>query len=740
MNLSWLFFTRADKGNRIRLALTTLAVTLGVVIILGLISGINGVMARQNIIQNWLGVTDNEENFKPIDGVAPLKIKGGSFGSAPLKWQDESIFVISLHATGENSPSLPGIKTPAPGEYYVSEAMDKIIKENPESDLGGRFGDKQIGVLQKGAAGVETPDDLAVVRGMDRDEANSGVTQPAEEVSEMYKSENSHDEYSMFGASGLMMLVFGGTILVTPIIVFLSVATQLGSAQREKRYSALRLVGATRRQVLNIIAAESLMASLIGVALGVVVHQLILPLIAEFKLGSGGFYVEDLAVSPGQYLTMILMVLGFSLFANWWGMRHVQISPLGVVRTGKISKRPKAWRLILLLPSVLFFAWLSSGWGADLVENNIQDESQAGVFMLAGVMAILGVMFGLLLAGPWLTSGLSRLFAWRTKNPTVLLASKRIASQSGRVFRSVSGVVLALFAGSFYLTVVSDIANYEARAVKENGFSRIKNDVVLIFGDDVTSDLTQKIKQKKYVESMTQKVEFAKGEYYFSCGDVQKYTEMNCPEGAKSSDLAALTFENDKKVDLAGEGASAQNGEYGSAFIKLTSNDELDNLRTDIIKATNFGADITVVSGTNAKKPFINPIVSQLTTLTYAGIGLTLFVAILSLIVSTIGGIYERRRSFLTLRLGGMTTKQMQRVVMVESVVPLISVSILACVLGVWIGMVFMDLLATSALNAHITPTYLVVVAGSLILAILAIRYIVPILGKITDPEKNQTE
>jgi ABC-type antimicrobial peptide transport system permease subunit len=119
--------------------------------------------------------------------------------------------------------------------------------------------------------------------------------------------------------------------------------------------------------------------------------------------------------------------------------------------------------------------------------------------------------------------------------------------------------------------------------------------------------------------------------------------------------------------------------------------------------------------------------------------GVTLFVAIASLIVSTIGGLLERRRSFVTLRLGGMTVGQMKRTVMIESLIPLVSVSLLASGLGVWVGWVFVSAMSDSA-KPTLTPLYFGIVIGSLLIATLAIRQILPMLGKITRPEENQTE
>ena len=86
-----------------------------------------------------------------------------------------------------------------------------------------------------------------------------------------------------------------------------------------------------------------------------------------------------------------------------------------------------------------------------------------------------------------------------------------------------------------------------------------------------------------------------------------------------------------------------------------------------------------------------------------------------------------------------MTVTQMKRTVMIESLIPLISVSLLACGLGIWVGWAFTSALSSS-MKPTLTPLYLGIVIGSLVIAILAIRQILPMLGKITQPEENQTE
>lgn len=83
------------------------------------------------------------------------------------------------------------------------------------------------------------------------------------------------------------MLGVGGTILLFPIVMFVAVATQLGGVQREKHYAALRLIGATKKQVTRVILLESLIASIVGVVIGLVAFWLFQAPLQNFEMGDG---------------------------------------------------------------------------------------------------------------------------------------------------------------------------------------------------------------------------------------------------------------------------------------------------------------------------------------------------------------------------------------------------------------------------------------------------------------------
>lgn len=734
MRLAWLFLTRSGRSNWSRLGLTAAAVALGMLMVLVFISGVNALQVktqhtswRNDIFNVYIGKLQ-----KPIAGVTPLKAKIGTDGNLN-KWQNEDITTVSLRAGSDTSPQLPGLPTPKDGEYYVSSGLAKVMQDHPEDNIGSRFGSKQIGIIPEALS--TSPDALEVINGMSEQEASGNS------IVNIYHFSDSTKTASQYRGVVGIVLIIGASLLLFPIVLFISIATQLGSAQREKRYAALRLIGATRRQVSRIIAVESLGAAVIGIIVGSLAYLVVLPAMSQFKLGGMRFWPSDLTVPLSYYAVAVIITLLFCLLANWWGMRRAQVSPLGVARSGKLGRRPRIWRLILLAPGLAIFISLSLGGTTNWLRNSDTAHSSSAGPLLLLMIGIFSIMFGLLLAGPWLTSSIARLMARRTHSAMTLLATKRIALQSSRIFRSVSGVVLALFAGSFYLTGTSGIAQLSTDAVANNGYSQLKDAVATVSGDVqhvLPAGFDTQLRQQSYVSSVTTSLATEDGGNLIDCQSLAVYTRLTCPNGSRPSDTVLLHFDAStvKSVEILKDKPATVNTNY---LVKLNSNDNLDQLRSFVARNIGDSSAAFVVSGTYAQLPVLNPVIPELANLAYVGMGVTLFVAIASLIVSTIGGLLERRRSFVTLRLGGMTVAQMKRTVMIESIIPLISVSLLACGLGVWVGWVFVSAVSRSA-KLTLTPLYFCIVIGSLLIATLAIRQILPMLGKITRPEENQTE
>ena len=180
-----------------------------------------------------------------------------------------------------------------------------------------------------------------------------------------------------------------------------------------------------------------------------------------------------------------------------------------------------------------------------------------------------------------------------------------------------------------------------------------------------------------------------------------------------------------KQVPLAKSVDTTKTKQY---LATITAQDHIEELRTFVVANTGTDGDDTsyITSGHISKQPRINPTIKSLAGLAYAGIGVTLFVAIASLIVSTIGGLIERRRSLYTLRL-------------IESVTPLLLTSIVSCIIGVWTGSVFIGIYSTT-LHPTLTPTYFGIVGGGLLVAIVGTYLLLPMVDQLTRADANQTE
>ncbi|MCD1276054.1 MAG: ABC transporter permease, partial [Candidatus Nanogingivalaceae bacterium] len=532
------------------------------------------------------------------------------------------------------------------------------------------------------------------------------------------------------------VIVFGvgGTILLFPIVIFVSVATQLGAAQREKRYAALRLIGATKRQVARVLMLESLLASVVGVLIGLGAFWLLQAPLQDFRMDGMRFNPGDLVLTGTQYALIIGLTLGLTMFVNWRRMRRAQISPLGVSRSVEKVKKLRAWRALVPVAGIAIFVWLSSKPGRDWLAAN--KESALPMFLL--IAALLLVMFGLILAGGWLTNKLSLLAARWANNASMLIAGKRTAVHSRTIFRSVSGVVLALFAGSFYLTATSGIEGLNAQVIKDNGFSQLKRGTAVVIGRSLPGDMAEQLQQKSYITSVATIYPREDGDA-IRCQDLATYTEHTCPDNARLDQFALLNFDAPvvKNASLINDKVDTNGAkEY---LVTLKSDNDIEKLRTMVTAKAN-QYDLTyAVSGTDSKKPHINPTIREFADLAYVGIGVTLFVAVASLIVSTIGGLMERRRSLYTLRLGGMRLIQLKRLVMIESVAPLLMTSVLSCGIGVWTGAVFTGMFSTT-LKPTLTPTYFAIVGVGLAAAIIGIYLILPMVDKLTRAEANQTE
>jgi hypothetical protein len=123
-----------------------------------------------------------------------------------------------------------------------------------------------------------------------------------------------------------------------------------------------------------------------------------------------------------------------SAVSSLLSLRRVRVSPLGVSRRVRRSA-PTAWRVVPLLAGAVVL----------VIGLHLTSRKSLSPSALAGVLVI---MIGLVVTGPWLTAQAARVFSWVTTGASSLLAARRLADNPKAAFRSVSGLVLAVFLGT----------------------------------------------------------------------------------------------------------------------------------------------------------------------------------------------------------------------------------------------------------------------------------------------------
>lgn len=744
MSLTWLLFTRSLRHSWKRLILVALAVSIGILILLLFTAGYNGLNHRmshtswrQIVAQTVMSPQQATPSSQPLYAI----LSSGS--NVDTFWRDTPIDITKLAASGANSPHFEGLPTPAANEYYVSPGLKKIMEEHPEDAIGDRFGTKLLGLIPDKY--VTSPDELLVVRGMDISEAKQ-FEKTGASIAKIYTINETLPAPPVYTTALMTVLYLGILVLLFPIMILISVATQLGGSQREQRYAALRLVGATKAQVRRIMMVESLAASIVGIGVGFGLYVAARPLVLGFKFQDMRFWPHEVTVPLSEVAAIIFATLAFTTVINWWAIRRVQTSPLGVVQRSKRHGQPHWWRLIPLLLGLGIL-------GAALLP--IFDTTQQNMTALLIIASVAVLMFGLVIAGSFITRKLAELIARRTNHAEVLLGMKYVSLNSRSVFRSVSGVVVALFAGSFLLACTSGLQNILTQSVADNGYSRLHSDSILIGsytgGGSLPEKQTDELRSLSYVHGVAKIKEVGYSVAVMSCQVAAQYTSIQCPAGNK---YVGVNF---NKLDLSKELYGATEADIYKQisdispyfnmsvatpnYLVQVDHEDIDKLRSFISKQymQDGSVYVSLFDGATAKKPHIDPLIKEFAELAYIGIGITVLVAAVSLAISTIGGLLERRRSLITLRLGGMSVGSLKRVVVIESLVPLLSATIVSSGLGLVAGFVLMGKLTTT-MHSVLSTSYALLFGGCIAVAIVMILLILPSIRLIADPDKMQVE
>jgi FtsX-like permease family len=768
-----------------RLLVLVVAVGLGVGLLLTAV-------AATNAVTTW-----NSRHAWFWTGTASVPAGQAGPGTAPLWWhptgdifKGQSISRFDVAATGASSPVPPGIPhDPGPGQYYASPSLAALLRSTPANELADRYPGRMIGTV--GDAALPSPGSLVIIIG--RTPAQLARTPDSIRVTSIATTVPGNPMIigNQPNPGGLQYFPPGGGIrasgtdlilsvvalaVLFPVLIFIATATRLSAARREQRLAAMRLVGATRKQVSLLAAVESTAAAVLGVAAGFGIFFLLRVPVAGIPFVAEPFFPAELSLSLPDVIAVAIGVPVAAAVAARLALRRVHISPLGVTRR-VTPKPPRAWRVVPLLAGVAELGFFAvHGHPA-----SIAGQIQAFVSSFAIIMA------GLIFAGPWLTMAVARLMAQWTRHPGTLIAARRLADDPKAAFRAVSGLVLALFITTVAVVAITtqDAKNVhrwgttaEAAVVTDQLTGQALNER---FGGTASTTGPGPAAAAAPLSAQLLGLHGVKGVMVVradrglaipgrfhnlganfsgdpsavpagvvSCAQLATVSALgHCPAGATAVAFPATGFSGpllglDKTAGITWPAANipaSSLDRLGVDTINVATNGSgtaIEQVRTVLETASAYPTVIApssigdLVASSNSSKSAYQQLVNVVILVSLPIAGCTLATGIAA-------GLADRKRPFSLLRLTGAPLATLRRVVTLESAVPLLAVAAVA----IGIGFGAAALYATEAQGRPMVApgaAYYIITAGGILAALGIIAATFPLLARITGPEVARNE
>ena len=674
----------------------------------------------------------------------------------------------------------PGLdRVPAPGEVVLSPAMRELWSD-PTTTLAQRYPGRDVGTVQR--EGLIGPQDLVVWVGVEQDRmpetrvvtgfGGAGVADIADVPSELRLA--------------VPLLVIG--FLLPLVALFLTVATT-GTAARERRLAALRLLGLSARHCRLIAALESALVIVPGVVLGCLVFRLAAPAVAPHLPVGGGVWPDQVRFSPvvAGALLVVLPLLGTA--ATWWALRRVQVSPLGVVR-GSTDRELRRWRLIPLGIGVLALA------GSAATSYRADDVTVAGVLLLLAVVALL---VGIVTAAPLLCRLTATALGRVLPGIPTQLAAARVARDATSAARLVTGSALLVFISGLLLsffplleagnadslrslrgTVGTDLLVADVRLVDPAALERLRTDPAVASIARLTqtqvddgsemgglvsavdcADLTAVIPALRDCTTAGLLLAPAdpdpKSAPIQTTGPLQAVTMVESADGSRldTVSLGPLAITGpvrtslllESLVDVTGgtiglvdvhalpPAAQPTDTTTGALLVRPAEGSagtaELERVRTLVTRATSATTVLTV----DEQVAEFERTTATYRDITLTALGCAALVGLLTLASTLLQQVREHRRALVALWMTGMPRATVRTATLLQSTLVILPVVALSLVLGLVTATVFLALGADSGTSRLPWPAIALVAAGAIALPLLATALTLPALRATARPQ-----
>jgi hypothetical protein len=734
---------QSGREPLLRVLVTTAAVALGVGLLLAALAGVNGLHAQTDR-GAWLDTS--AQASRPTS--TPDRLW---WLSSTDQFGNQAIDRIDVATTGPNAPVPPGLpRLPGPGDYFASPALATLLRSEPANELRDRFPGRQIGTI--GAAALPSPNSLIIVIGY----ATRQLSQAPGAVQVGAIQGTPANCYACQSAIGsgpiLQFILAGGAVaLLLPVLILIATASRLSGARREERFAAMRLVGATPRQISVVSAVEAVVAAVAGVAVGFALFFAFRPLLYHVPFTGAPLAEGDLSLHRIDIMLTVIGVPVAAVVSARLALRRVQISPLGVKRRAS-SRPPRVVRIIPLLAGIAVLAYFDAAGKPTAIGGQLLE-------LLAGFVLL---VVGLVLAGPWFTTAGARLMANRASRPSTLIAGRRLLDNPKAAFRFISGLVIALFVATAVVGALSSIATASSSGGGSAGNDTLADpfcsfsttncpasaQVPSIPGHVLTElRTTPGVRSVTLVHQSPSQAQPGNSFGVVACDQLARTPAIGkCAPGASVANIGYFLS------NLLGHNSHASSTIWPSANLPAASaarlpvdavvvatdgsSGSLERARTTLERAFPFQRTPIAVE---AFDPSTARLLTMIQDMTEVIIVASLIIAACSLAVNIAAGLSERKRPFSLLRLTGVPTALLQRVVALESALPLLLVAAVSIVVGLVSAALYLHSQVGIAFSIP-GIAYWATVIGGLAASLAIIASTFPLLNRVTGPEIARNE
>jgi hypothetical protein len=751
----------------VRLVVTAVAVAIGVAIMLAVLADFNA-FKTTNDRPSW----ESTQGQSLTAGYAAAT-NSELWNYSNDIYQGQTIERLDVAGLGPGAPVPPGIsRLPGAGQYYASPALAALIRSVPADELGDRFPGRLAGTI--GQKALTGPQELVIYVGY---APSALATLPATTLVSKIATQTGKNIWTAYFRDAF---VVGALAFVFPILILVGTATRLAAARREERYAALRLVGATSRQIAIVSSVDAAVSALLGTLLGIGLFALLRPLLADSAITSARYFSDQVTPTAAGYLLVLIGVPAASAIAALAALRRVRISPLGVSRR-VTPPAPRAWRVVPLAVGLVLFV-------VGLVDTTHQ---KIGAATFPGLIIIL---IGLVIGGPWLTAQAARLLRRYGGGPSPLLAARRLADNPRLAFRSVSGLVLAVFLGTLMAGLLPAV-EYTSASPRASALTNVLLDGFTsapVCGNDANCSggsgpapgnplagsvvLQQQIRAAGLppmaatalltglrsingatvvpIYSLPQTAQPSQGGVVLGPGNGPGNGVIGC---AGLRELAVLgqcapgrseavvpsgnLFDDNPRYStqpIASASSPAGPADVGAlnlqaVLVRASSPATLEKVRTYLVTHATESASGTAARTFGEAVQARAVIATTVERLLYTAVVLTLIVAGCSLAVAVGGSLVERKRPFTLMRVTGTGVATLYRVVLLEALLPLLGAAIAAGVAAYALAVLTVSKIAPAGTPVPVPGhAYFFMMGAGLIAAVLVIVTSLPLLRRIT--------